>query len=38
MPIWKFTFAMMAMHLYMGTPLIFMVPDGVVMVVDVKGK
>lgn len=33
MPIWKYTFAMVAMSMYLGTPLIFVVPNGV-MVVD----
>lgn len=32
MPIWKFVYGMMAMRVYLGTPLIFIVPQGVVVV------
>lgn len=37
MPIWKFTFGMMAMSMYLGTPMFLVVPNGLV-VVDVGHK
>lgn len=34
MPIWKFVFGMTVMSMYLGTPLIFIVPNGVVVAYD----
>lgn len=34
MPIWKFAFGMMAMRMYLGTPLILIVPEGVLVLMD----
>lgn len=31
MPIWKFVFDMMAMRMYFGTPILLIVPQGVVV-------
>lgn len=31
MPIWKYVFGMVAMRMYLGTPLILIVPQGVVV-------
>lgn len=30
-PIWKLSFAMMAMSMYLGTPLLFVIPGGIAM-------
>lgn len=32
MPIWKYIFSMLAMASYLGTPLMFVIPGGVVVV------
>lgn len=37
MPIWKFVYALWAMSEYLGTPLVFVIPQGV-MVVEMGGE